>query len=95
VSVPGWLTATLLSLAAWRTWALIGTDDITERPRRYVMTKVKGTEEFFECPFCLGFWVALAWWGAWQVWPHGTLVVAGAAAIAALVPLIERLSSDD
>lgn len=35
-----------------------------------------GLANFLTCPYCLGFWVALAWWGAWQVYPHETLVAA-------------------
>ncbi len=81
----------LLALAAWRTWVLVSRDDIAERPRRYV-TRVTRSWEFFECPYCLGFWIGLAWWGAFQLWPHGTPIAASAVAVTALVPLVERLT---
>lgn len=92
---PDWYVLLLLGLAAWRTWCLLASDTILDRPRRYVTTKSRYLEEFIECPFCLGFWVALAWWGAWQLWSHGTTIVAAAAATAALVPLIQRVASEE
>lgn len=95
MSVPGWYELALLALAAYRTWYLIGQDTILDRPRRYITAKSKYVETLLECPYCAGFWVSLGWWGAWQLWPHGALVVAGALAVAALVPVIERALSDD
>lgn len=100
--IPDWWEALLLSLAAWRMWHLLTKDDILDRPRRYV-TRVPKTWkegdppprnsryvliEWLECPFCSGWWVALGWWGAWLIWPHGTLVasvpfVMGAGVVAA------------
>jgi len=93
--IPDWIELALLGLAAWRTWALLALDDIIARPRRYVTSRFPGVEDFLDCPFCSGFWIALGWWGAWQLWPQGTLVAAGAVSIAAIVALIERLSSDE
>ena len=89
--IPDWYSATLLALAAWRVFHLIAFDDILDRPRRYVTRLNKtwrhegdatgedyreGLASFITCPYCLGFYTALAWWGAWQLWPHATLVVA-------------------
>lgn len=106
MNVPNWWAAILLGLAAWRTWKLLAEDDILNKPRRYVTRmgpKWKkegdplpkayrdGLAEFLKCPYCLGFWTALGWWGLWQAWPHGTLVAAGAVAVTALVPLVNRL----
>lgn len=54
-----------------------------------------GLGAFIGCPWCLGFWVVLAWWGAWQVWEFGTEVAAVPMALSALVPLIERVTSTD
>lgn len=77
MSVPDWWEATLLALAAWRVFQLIAEDEILERPRRYVTAKLDAKWELFiECPYCAGFWIALAWFGAWQLWEHGTLVAA-------------------
>lgn len=99
MNVPQWYALVLLALGAWRVWRLIALDDITDKPRRYITglgwnwkeghSPPKGYRErladFIQCPYCLGFWVALAWWGAWQAWPHGTLVVAAPFAISAVV----------
>ena len=77
MSVPNWWQFALLALAAWRIFELIAEDEILNRPRRYVTAKLPGKlEDFITCPFCAGFWIAVAWWVAWQIWPHGTLVVA-------------------
>lgn len=109
MSVPGWYVLLLLSLAAFRTWRLIAEDDILDRPRRYV-TRLGdrwekdgdpipsdyriGLGKFLACSWCLGFWVALAWWGAWQVAPLETEVVSVPLAIAALLPLLDKVTSD-
>ena len=77
MSVPDWWEAALLGFAAWRIFHLLAYDDILDRPRRYVTRLVptwekegdatgdryrEGLGGFIECPFCLGFWVALAHW---------------------------------
>lgn len=91
MEIPTWYSLVLLALAAWRTFQLISDDDILDRPRRYLLRIGKEWEkegdpvpdnyrlhvgEFITCPYCAGFWIGVAWWGAWQIWPHGTLVVA-------------------
>jgi hypothetical protein len=98
----------LLALAAFRTWRLLAEDDLLDRPRRYVTRLGSGWEKdgdpvpagyriglgkFVACPWCLGFWLALAWWAAWQAWPHATEVAAVPLALSALVPVVERLTS--
>lgn len=30
---------------------------------------------FLTCPWCQGFYTCAIIWGAWQVWPHWTLIV--------------------
>lgn len=94
MDIPNWYELLLLGLAAWRVYRFIGEDTILDRPRRYVTAKSEYIETLLECPYCAGFWIALAWWGAWQAWDHGALVTAAAVALTALVPLIERLSSE-
>lgn len=67
----------MLALAAWRTFQLLAEDDILDAPRRYVTERLSETwQDFAECPYCLGAWCAIAWWGAWLIWPHETLVAA-------------------
>lgn len=99
MTIPDWWVFTLLGLAAYRTWRIVAVDDITEWPRRWVLRlprKWKHGDKipekyrekwalFFLCPWCAGFWISLAWWGAWQEWPHGTVVVAVPLAISAVV----------
>ncbi len=101
MNVPGFLEVALLALASWRTYRLLSDDTILDRPRNWATRRIAKRRstaaaicfnEFILCPFCLGFWTALAWWGAWEAWPHGALVAAGAVAVTALVPLIERLT---
>lgn len=96
MSVPDWWEAALLALAAWRIFHLIAHDDILNGPRRYVTGLPSGWKEgdrvpsgyrerladFISCPYCLGFWSALAWWGAWELWPQ-TLIVAAPLALSA------------
>jgi hypothetical protein len=89
--IPDWYEIVLLSLAAWRVFQLIALDDLLDRPRRYVTRLGSKWEkegdpvpsgyrltlaDFITCPYCAGFWIALAWWGAWLVWPYETLVFA-------------------
>jgi len=61
----------LLALAAWRVWHLIALDDLTDRPRRYVTGGRDKLLDFIECPFCLGFWIALAWVCMYAITPGG------------------------
>ena len=108
--IPDWWEAVLLSLAAWRVFQLLAEDDILDRPRRYI-TRLgpkwekegdpvpaeyrEGFANFLTCPYCFGFWVALAWWGAWAIWPYETVVVAVPLAISAgVVALAKSVGSD-
>jgi hypothetical protein len=84
LSVPDWWEAVLLSLAAWRVFQLLSEDEILDIPRRYVTRKIPPYwADFILCVYCIGFWIVLAWWAAWEVWPHGTLVVATPFALSA------------
>lgn len=56
----------LLAAAAFRCWWLLAHDVILDAPRYRIARRwPRAVLDFAECPFCLGFWVALAWWGAW------------------------------
>jgi len=93
--VPDTFALVLLGLAAFRTWKLIGDDTILDRPRDWFLNRIRdvggknvgavymGT--LLECPWCAGFWISLAWWGAWEAWPHTTLIVAVPLVISAVV----------
>jgi hypothetical protein len=85
----------LLSLAAWRVFQLLAEDDLLEPPRRYVTSRVSDYwQDFLSCAYCLGAWCALAWWLAWEIWPHGTLVVATPWALSAGVIGASKVLSD-
>lgn len=86
----------LLALASWRVWLLIADDKITDKVMDWLLRKTPDPtfwREFVECPRCFGAWVALAWWGAWMLWPHATLIVAALFAIFAVVALLESVHS--
>ncbi len=54
--MPSWLLFVLLVLACYRTWRLIGKDDITQPLRRPLPDFVR---KGVECPWCAGTWLAL------------------------------------
>ena len=102
MSVPDWWAFVLLSLAAFRIWRLIAVDTILNGPRQQLLglgwkwadgdpIPTKYREKwaiFWECPWCLGFWIGLIWWGLWQIWEHGVLVVSVPLAISAVLALV-------
>ena len=103
MNIPNWYVLALLTFAAFRVYRLISEDTILDRPRAWILgyrgwkegEKLPDTYrvkwgEFVTCPWCAGFWVSLAFWGAWQVWPHGTTVVAVPLAVSALVGLVAK-----
>ena len=110
MNIPDWYVLILLSLASYRTWRLLAEDEILDRPRNWLLKlDPKWREEgdptgpdyreklgnFLSCPWCLGFWITLGWWGAWQIDGFWTTVFAVPMALSALVPLIERVTSPD
>lgn len=110
MSIPDWYQIALLALAAFRSWRLLAEDDILDRPRRYVTAlgsewRKEGDKlpanyriklmEFISCPYCLGAWIGLVWWGAFQFSEHVTLVVATPFAISALIVFANRLSESE
>jgi hypothetical protein len=101
VRIPDWYALLLLGLAAYRVWRILGLDDVLDKPRRWLVRLPdywqpdgggdlpdeyrEHLAKFIQCPWCLGFWVALGWWGAWQVEGRWTLIVAAPFAIATVV----------
>ena len=77
-----WVFA-LLGLATFRCWWLLDRDTILE-PLRFRLVRGKFAE-FVGCPFCLGAWLAIVWWGAWWAWPHAVTVAAVPFALSAVV----------
>ena len=103
--VPSWWEALLLALAAWRIFRLLAEDEILNRPRRWALNLDRDWEEgddpnedyrfawgaWLTCPYCAGFWISLVWWGAWMIWPHGTVVAAVPLAINVVVIAAAKL----
>ena len=102
MSVPNWWATILLVGAAFRLTRLIGWDTVTD-PLRRKLTGLgdwvggdlppaykRSWDAFLHCPYCLGWWVSLALWGAWQAWPHGTLVAATPLALSAAVGIVAK-----
>lgn len=103
--IPAWWQFTLLSLAAYRLWRLLAEDTILDGPRLRVYRAVGWNPEsddeppptyraklaiFISCPWCAGFWISLAAWGAWSWEPHWTLVACAPLAVSAAVGLVAK-----
>lgn len=88
--MPNAFEAILLALAAWRIWQLLADDTIFDRPRRYITVRSAALAEFIECPYCLGFWIALLWVIAFAIWPTETLWAALPFAVNAGVVAVHR-----
>lgn len=111
MTVPNWWEFLLLAGASWRIFQLLAHDEILDRPRRWVLNlrpEWKKTGDpvepeyrlrlalFMVCPYCFGFWIAVAVWLCWQISAHWTDVLATPFALsAALVAGAKLLSSDE
>jgi len=98
MKIPNWYELLVLGLAVWRTFQLLAFDEIAQPLRGRLLRMGNWREEgdpvpenyrvewakFITCPYCAGTWTALAWWGAWQLSQHWTMVVASLAALATL-----------
>jgi hypothetical protein len=106
MEIPNWYSLFLVSAAAWRTFQLISQDEILDRPRRWFMRLGDSWKKdgdpvpdnyrvqwalFILCPYCLGAWVGLAWWVAWQIDSFWTEVVAIPFVISAGVVALHKL----
>jgi hypothetical protein len=110
MNVPNWYELILLALAAWRLFHLAAFDDILDRPRRHV-TRLNRTwkqegdatglmyreklANFLTCGFCMGFWLSVAVWVAWLVFPTETVWVAVPLALNAGLIGAQRLLSSE
>ena len=107
MSIPDWWEFLLLGLASYRTWRILAEDTVFDTPRAWAVglsdwsegqrtpsSYRAGLAEFLTCPACFGFWVSLLWWGAFQQWPHGTVVVAVPLAISAVVIAVASVLSE-
>lgn len=95
--VPDVWAFALLALASWRVWLLIADDKILERPMDAIYRRIKPNErraywrDFAECPRCLGFWLSVAWWIGWLIFPTEATILAVPWAISAVVALVESV----
>lgn len=98
--VPQPWEAIILVAAAWRTWVLLSRDAILDPLRDLIFLDPDGEPkndkalDFLECPYCAGWWIALAWWGAWAA-TGWTLVAAVPLALSAGLVLIEKYASGE
>lgn len=89
----------LLALAVYRTTRFLVTDSLTEMPRlRLAAAMPTGSKvtELAECPFCVSFWVSLAWLLIWHGWGgvgEALLLLWGLAGAAALLAGLDRALS--
>jgi hypothetical protein len=86
--VPGIWAFALLALAAFRLWKLIAHDSILDRPRDRLLNGRDKLAEFIQCPWCLGFWLALSWWLAWLISHTWATAAAVPFALSAAVGLV-------
>jgi hypothetical protein len=80
----------LVALAAYRSWKLVGDDDIAAGFRARLPA---GPGTFVGCPWCAGSWVAAGWWAAWEQWPDGTATAAIPFALATLVGVLATVQN--
>lgn len=92
--------AIVLVLAGHRIARIIGWDKLTQRLRQRLLgwddngqrnrwpANHKSVAEFVHCPWCLGFWIAVAGWIALQYWPDVVLMGAWPLAISSAIGLV-------
>jgi hypothetical protein len=90
VTVPTWWEFLILALAVIYAFYLVSESVVLERPRDWVLNRLDDDkwEAFIVCPWCVGFWLALAAWGAFLVdrtWAVGLAVPLALAAVNGLV----------
>lgn len=84
--VPSPYQAAILVGASYRVWRLLGDDSILDRPRdALVDASPPWVDELLGCPWCLGWWTTLGWWGAFQIDPDRAIELATPWALATAV----------
>lgn len=110
MQVPDWWSFLILALAGFRWWRLLAEDTIFDGPRHLLVGLPWHYKDgdpipqdyhydlakFLTCPWCLGFWIALALWGMWELTPFWTEVFSIPMALSAALGLIRvRLDPPD
>lgn len=103
MSTPDVLGLLIITLGVWRAWRILSTDTVLDWPRDKLLGtqslaggvahyKRKRLAEFIGCPWCLGFWLALAAFAAWHWWSKDdTVLIAVPFAASAGVGLLTLL----
>lgn len=93
MSIPDWYELALLGLASWRSFQFAAFDEILDRPRRWLLRLDEGEnyrlslDRFITCSYCAGAWIAIIWWGAWQITERWTTIIASLVALT-VAPII-------
>ena len=86
-----WLAFVIITLAAARVTRLVTTDSITE-PLRERLTRWPLAYELVTCPWCIGFWISLAWVAVWWTADGRAVWLAAPFAVSYLVGWTEQRS---
>lgn len=80
--IPDWWEMTLLVAAALRVWILLARDSILDPLRLRLLWPIdeegqpyerEKLAELIDCPWCLGFWIVIAAWALWLLFPTETI----------------------
>lgn len=69
--IPSVYWFALLTIAAASLWKLVGDDRILDRPRDWLLDRIKDDDraaywgDFLVCPWCAGFWESLLVYAGW------------------------------
>lgn len=97
--IPTWWEAVLLAGGSFRLWRLLAADTLLDWPRDWITGRDlwevdgkyrQGLDIWLHCPWCSGFWITLGMWGAWLLWPIGTVVVCVPLALSAAVAITAK-----
>jgi hypothetical protein len=95
------LAFVIVALGAFRLTRLVGWDTITAPLRARLLgaddagkpTRPRprwGAAAFVHCAWCVGFWISVAAYAAWEFWPDATLIVMAPLAISAVVGVVAK-----
>lgn len=90
--MPSALELAVVVLAAYRLTRLAGWDEfpLALKLRERLTSGRPMIEHLVGCPFCIGFWISLAVYGAWLSAPRPTLYAMTPFAISGAVGLIAK-----
>ena len=92
--IPGPWEAFLLAAAVYRTWRLLAEDELLDGWRAHATAGRPAADRFIHCPWCLGTWIAAAWFAVWLVTPDATVMAAYFAGLTLAAPIGSQLLDD-